>query len=406
MYTVEEALAQLLPHFKQLPAKPIELERAFGRVLAEDISADADLPPFANSSMDGYAVRSADVPASGVTLAVIGDLPAGSTPAQTVGEGQAIRIMTGAPMPPGADAVVPIEDTDSADRGHMAAALPQSIRITHSVQVGAYVRAAGEDVRRGQVVLRAGRLLRAADVGVLAGLGVAKVPVIRRPKVAILSTGDELLKVDQPLAPGKIRDMNGYTLAALVKTLGARPLPIGIARDNEADVAEKLRRAVTLGAHLILSSAGVSVGAFDVVKAVVSELGELDFWKVNMRPGKPLAFGNVQGIPFMGLPGNPVSAMVTFDVFARPAICTLAGRAWQLDLAEAVAAEPIESDGRRTYVRVTVERRDGLLYAHPTGSQSSGVLTSLIAADGLLILSEGLTNIPAGTRLPLRLFGS
>ncbi|MHB8753268.1 MAG: molybdopterin molybdotransferase MoeA, partial [Aggregatilineales bacterium] len=284
MYSVEEALNQLLPHFTRKSPHDIPLERALGRVLAEDVIADADLPPFPNSSMDGYAVRAADVSAPGVELAVIGDIPAGSTPHMTIGARQAARIMTGAPMPAGADAVVPVENTDSADRKHMDAAVPSTIRVTEPAKSGDYVRAAGEDVRRGQVVLRAGRLLRPADLGVLAGLGRGHVPVIRRPNVAILSTGDELLTVHEVLTPGKIRDMNGYTLTALVESLGARPIPLGIAHDNAADVTTKLELAVESDADLILSSAGVSVGAYDVVKSVVTSMGALDFWKVNMRP--------------------------------------------------------------------------------------------------------------------------
>ena len=403
MFSVDEALAQMLPSFRTLPAKRVSLSRVMGRVLAEDITADTALPPFANSSMDGYAVRAADA-LPGFDLNVIGDIPAGSFPAFVVGAGQAARIMTGAPLPAGADAVVPVENTESADRQMMAASVPATIRVTSPVSAGDYVRPVGEDIEAGQVVLRARRRLRAPDLGVLAGLGRAQVAVISRPRVAILSTGDELLAIDQPLTPGKIRDMNGYALAALCESLGARVLRLGIARDTEADVADKLQQAVQAGVDLILSSAGVSVGAYDVVKAVVESMGALSFWKVNVRPGKPLAFGQVRGIPFMGLPGNPVSALVTFDVFARPAICTLAGRDWQSGLAEALTVEPIRSDARRTYMRVTIERRDGLLYARPTINQSSGVLTSLVSADGLLIVPENAGEIPAGTRLSVRLF--
>jgi molybdopterin molybdotransferase len=403
MFSVNEAMERLLPNFKPLAPKLVRLERALGRILAEDVIADAALPPFANSSMDGYAVRSADA-LPGVELSVIGDIPAGTFPTFVVGDLQAARIMTGAPMPAGADAVVPVENTESPDRKKMTPASPKSIRLIVRAQPGDYVRAVGEDVHAGQTILKAGRVLRAPDLGVLAGLGRSHVSVIRRPLVAILSTGDELLTIEQPLAPGKIHDMNSYALAAQVESLGARVLRLGIARDTEAAVADKLRQALKAGADLILSSAGVSVGAFDVVKNVVEEMGTINFWKVNVRPGKPLAFGHVRGVPFMGLPGNPVSALVTFDVFARPAICTLAGREWRLGLAEAITVEPFQSDGRRTYVRVTVERREGQLYARTTGNQSSGVLTSLVAADGLLIVPENAGEIPAGTRLTIRLF--
>ncbi len=401
MYSVDEALAQILPAFEPLPAKPIALRKARGRVLAEDILAAIDLPPFANSSMDGYAVRAEDVSAPDAELTVIGDIPAGTVPTQTVGAGQAMRIMTGAPLPDGADTVIPVENTDSA---RMTPELPATVRIAQPGILGDYVRAIGEDIRQGQVILRAGRVLRPADLGVLAALGIVKIAVIRQPKVAILSTGDEVLSIHEPLTPGKIHDSNTYTLAASVEALGARVVRLGIALDHAEDVEERLMRAVHAGVHLILSSAGVSVGAFDVVKSVMSRMGALAFWQVNMRPGKPLAFGNVHNIPFLGLPGNPVSALVSFDVFARPAILKLMGRDPATAYAEAITAEPINSDGRRTYVRVTVERRDGSLYARTTGSQSSGVLSSLVAADGLLIIPDGMTDVPAGTHLPIRLF--
>ncbi len=401
MYSVDEALTQILTAFERLPAETISLDEALGRVLAADVISEIDLPPFPNSSMDGYAVRAADVQTTGTELAVIGDIPAGSYPSQTVGAGQTMRIMTGAPMPAGADAVVPVENTDTE---RMSPTLPKRIHVTLGSKAGDYVRPIGEDVQRGQTILRAGRVLRPADLGVLAGLGQPRVLVIERPKVAVLSTGDELLEVGEPLTPGKIRDVNGYTITALARSLGAQVIWLGIARDNLPDVETHLQRAIQSGAHLILSSAGVSVGAFDVVKSVVESLGAIGFWKVNMRPGKPLAFGNVRGIPFLGLPGNPVSAMVSFDVFARPAILKLAGRVWTTDTSEAITMEALHSDGRRSYLRVTVERHGDQLFAQTTGNQSSGVLTSLVNADGLLIIPEGMTDVPQGSRLPIRLF--
>jgi molybdopterin molybdotransferase len=412
MLTVDEALERVLAVFSRLPAETIPMADGLGRVLAEDVRAALDLPPFANSSMDGYAVRAADVANARrdapVSLAVVADIPAGAAPQVTIGQGQAARIMTGAPMPAGADAVVPVEQSDDAPDGvrgqDRIAAPPPRIVIYAPGAPGDYVRAAGEDVKAGQIVLHEGRVLRAADLGVLAGLGVSRIQVIRLPVVAVLSTGDELLEVDEPLTPGKIRDTNSVTITALVQSLGARALRLGIARDTVTDVETHLRRAADAGADLIISTAGVSVGNFDVVKSVVESLGALGFWKVKMRPGKPLAFGNVQGIPFLGLPGNPVSAMVSFDVFARPAILKMAGKAWQTPLAEAEVASTLHSDGRQSYLRVTLERAGSRLIAHSTGSQSSGVLTSLVYADGLLIVPEGMTDIQAGTRLPVRLF--
>lgn len=411
MLTVDEALERVLAGFSELPAETIPVGDALGRVLAEDIRATLDLPPFPNSSMDGYAVRAADITSARrddpVTLAVIADIPAGSSPQVTVGAGQAARIMTGAPMPAGADTVVPVEETDDAPQpgqDRIAAPPPAQIAIFTAGKPGDYVRPVGEDVRTGQVVLRRGRVLRAADLGVIVGLGVPRIQVVRQPIVAILSTGDELLGVEEALQPGKIRDSNSYTIAALVQGLGAHPVRLGIARDTVADVQSHLQRALDGSADLILSTAGVSVGNFDVVKSVIESLGALDFWKVKMRPGKPLAFGNVKGMPFLGLPGNPVSAMVSFDVFARPAILKMMGRTAQTATAEAELAETMRSDGRQTYVRVSLERLNGKLIAHSTGNQSSGVLTSLVQADGLMIVPEGMKDVPAGSRLPVRLF--
>lgn len=413
MLTVDEALQLVLSMFSLLEAEQIDIADGLGRVLAQDVQAENDLPPFANSSMDGYAARAADIASATsdnpVYLDVIADIPAGTAPQVTVGAGQAARIMTGAMLPDGVDAIVPVEQTDDAPRGlnssdRLAAPPPARIAIYKPSAAGDYVRPVGEDVKAGQVVLCKGRVLRAADLGVLGGLGFPRVDVVQRPVVAVLSTGDELLRADEPLTPGKIRDMNGYTIAALVEHLGAKALRLGIARDTVEDVKSHLLRAVDSGANLILSSAGVSVGAFDVVKSVIESLGSIGFWKVNMRPGKPLAFGNVHGVPFLGLPGNPVSAMVSFDVFARPAILKMAGRDWQIDHVEAELAEPLHSDGRRSYIRVTVERQNGRLIAHSTGNQSSGVLMSLVNADGLMIVPENVTDIPAGTRLPVRLF--
>jgi len=410
MLSVDAALDRVLAAFTRLPAERISIRDGLGRVLAEPVSAQHDLPPFANSSMDGYAVRAADVASAAegapVTLAVVGDIPAGGMPAFMVGAGQAARIMTGAPMPDGADAVVPVERTaGGAHSGRLIGAAPDRIAIVKGTPPGSYVRLPGEDVKTGQEVLAAGRVLRAADLGVLAGLGVPIIPVIRRPRVAIISTGDELLNADQPLTSGKIRDTNGYTLYALVQELGAQPAFLGIARDTADDFNDRLSMARRWEADLILSSAGVSVGAYDMVKSVVGAAGALNFWKVNLRPGKPLAFGHVFQIPFVGLPGNPVSAMVTFDVFVRPAILKMMGKPPTTHLVEAETGEPIVSDGRQSYLRVTLTRQGERLIAHTTGNQSSGVLTSLVNADGLLIVPAGTTNVPAGTRLSVRVYG-
>ncbi len=408
MYSVDEALARILEIFSPLPAERVRLEDAYGRILAESIEAAHDLPPFPNSALDGYAVRAAEVATARaeapVQLPVSGDIPAGSLPPMPLPAQTAMRIMTGAPLPEGADAVVPVEQTDDApSRFEVNSTLPESVLIRVAVGVGNGVRQVGEDVQRGTVVLKAGRRLRAADVGVLAGLGVAQVPVVRRPVVAILSTGDELLPPHMPLMAGKIHDMNSVALCALVQAVGGVPRFMGIAADSVEAVYSRLEAATD--ADMILSTAGVSVGTLDVVKEAVTRRGTLSLWRVNLRPGKPLAFGDFSGVPFFGLPGNPVSALVTFDIFVRPALLKLLGvptDATPQRMAE--TGEVMHSDGRRTYARVKLIRQAERLIAFSTGTQSSGAISSLVNADGLLIIPEGMTEVPIGTRLAVRLF--
>ena len=301
----------------------VSLDQAAGRILADDIVARFDLPPFSNSSMDGFAVRSGDVqearPDRPVTLYVAADIPAGQADGGMLQPGQAVRIMTGAPLPSGAEAVIPVEETDIGIRRPGQAA-PEEVRIYHAAKSGEYVRPRGQDVRAGELVLQARTYLRAQEVGFLAMLGEARVNVIRQPRVGLISTGDELVPVHDQLEPGKIHDSNAYILAALVKKYGGKPLNLGIAADREEAVRAMLEQACQAEVDLILSSAGVSVGAFDFVRQVVEEQGELSFWRVNMRPGKPLAFGHYRERPFIGLPGNPVSSYVAFEVFVRPAL--------------------------------------------------------------------------------------
>jgi molybdopterin molybdotransferase len=408
LWSVDDALTRILQEVAPLPAERAALLDSLNRVLAEDIRAEVNLPPFANSSMDGYAVRAADVAGASrdhpVSLKISMDIPAGAAPERLLGQGEAARIMTGAPLPPGADAVVPVEQTDGrwTPGGHET--LPSTVQIYRSAQPAENVRQIGEDIRAGHVVLAVGTLLRAPEIGVLASLGYMYVPVIRQPRVAILSTGDELVDLDQPQPPGKIRDSNSYTLAALVQTYHGFPIRLPIARDNLEDVRRRFHEALEQHPDLILSSAGVSVGAFDVVRAVLDELGKIEFWRINLRPGKPLAYGSIQSVPFFGLPGNPVSAMVTFDIFVRPVLCRMGSRAEHTPTIDVITGEDIRSDGRRSYLRVKLTpHENGQLIAHLTGTQSSGVLTSMVQADGLLIVPEGLTLVPAGSPLPVRL---
>jgi molybdopterin molybdotransferase len=403
MLTVAEALAAVLAGVAPLPAEETPLLQALGRVLARPIVAGDSLPPFANSAMDGYALRAADVQAASpdrpVALRVVEDIAAGNMPQNVVEPGAAARIMTGAPMPAGADAVVPVEDTNEPWRD-AERPLPPAIEIRRPVQSGDYVRPAGEDIRAGDMVLPAGHLLRPAEIGVLASLGVARLAVHRRPKVAILATGDELINVEEPLRPGKIRNSNSYAGAAQVMSLGAIPIWLGVGRDNEADVRERLQTGLDEGVDLFVSSAGVSVGAYDVVRAVLEREGQVGFWRVRMRPGKPLAFGRYRGVPYLGLPGNPVSAMVSFERFARPAILKLAGHTHlERPRVSVTLVDTITSDGRESYVRAVVERGPDGYRATTTGSQGSHIMTSLVRANALLVVPEGTRLVRPGESL-------
>lgn len=403
--TVNEALQLVLDGVDVLSSETVPLLDALDRVLAQSVVAQDSLPPFANSSMDGYAVRAADVQGANrekpITLRVVGEVAAGAVPVTTLGEeGQTVRIMTGAPLPDGADAVIPVEETSEPWR-ERDRPLPDNIDVYRGVDPGDYVRYPGEDIDAGEQVLPPGHVLRPQEISVLASLGVAQVSVVRRPRVAILATGDELIPVNEPLQPGKIRNSNGYAQTAQVMALGAIPVPLGIARDTEEDVRGRLQAGLDAGMDLFVSSAGVSVGAYDVVKAVLEDEGNVGFWRVRMRPGKPLAFGTYAGIPYLGLPGNPVSSMVSFERFARPAILKMAGyEEMERPQVTVTMRDAITSDGRETYARAVVERGpDGAYLASTTGSQGSHIMTSLVRANALVIVPEGVKHVPAGEQL-------
>ncbi len=401
--TVQEALTAILNGISVLPTEHVPLLEALGRVLAEPVSARDSLPPFANSSMDGYALRAADSTGasaeSPAALRVVADIAAGSVPDVTLTPGTVARIMTGAPLPPGADAVVPVEDTNEPWRDEKRP-LPKTIQIRRQVAANDYVRHIGEDIIAGQIVLQAGHALRPQEVGILAALGVSRVPVIRRPKVGVLATGDELIPVDAPLTPGKIRNSNGYAQIAQVMALGGIPVSLGIARDTEKDVRIKLQAGLDAGVDLFVSSAGVSVGAYDVVKSVLEQEGNVGFWRVRMRPGKPLAYGQYGGTPYLGLPGNPVSAMVSFERFARAAILKMAGHQ-QLNRPQisVKVQEEIHSDGRESYIRAVVEKQGAGYIAMTTGGQGSHMMTSLVKANALLIVPEGVNYVAVGENI-------
>ena len=398
MFSVAEARERILSRIHTTTIESVSLSDALNRVLARDLVTDGDYPPFDNSAVDGFALRSEDAAASR-TLSVVADIPAGAAPTTGIHAGQAARIMTGAQMPPGADCVIPVEDTDFKNR-NAGAAPPNSVRLGKSVGAGDNIRVSGTDMRAGDIVLSKGRRLKAQDLGLLATLGHASVNVCKRPRVALMSSGNELLEADAPLEPGKIRDSNSYTLSALLTQTGAEVIRLGVARDTRESVTVLLNKAADENADLILSSAGVSVGAFDFIKDVIETNGSMDFWKVNMRPGKPLAFGEYRGIPFIGLPGNPVSAFVGFEVFARPALQRMSGSMdGDRQRVRVRCAEEIESDGRESYLRARIRRADGVPSAFLTGHQGSGNLLSLAQADALLIVPAGVKCVPAGSEV-------
>ena len=403
MISVEEALERILSYFERLQPETQPITDALGQVLAEDVRADFDIPPLDNTAMDGYAVIAADTAgateANPVRLSVAGELAAGYLYAGEVASGSAVRIMTGAPMPDGADSVVPFEETDEALEG---APKPTSeVAILKAAKQGANVRRAGEDVRRGDMVIPKDTALNAAQIGVLASLGKAQVQVYRRPTVAILSTGDELLDVGEPIAPGKIYDSNAYSVASMVREAGGIPKRLGIASDTIEALTAKLREG--LDADMLITSAGVSRGDFDVVKDVLAKEGEIDFWTVRMKPGKPLAFGafpiNDRMVPHIGLPGNPVSSMVTFELFGRAAVYKMLGKSgWERRRVTAIAQERIvNSDARRIYARAIVKKGDdGRYTASLTGPQGSGILMSMALANAFAIVPEDVPVIEPG----------
>jgi molybdopterin molybdotransferase len=407
MLSVEEALEKILGCVSVLPGEGRSVLEALGHVLAEDVVSDIAVPPQDNSAMDGYALRVEDIagagPACPRTLRVLGTVAAGESGGYTVGPGEAVRIMTGAPVPSGASGVVPFEDTDETTRTDRS-----NIGIRTTIAAGDNIRLAGEDISRGSLIMEKGSLIGPAEVGVLASLGRRTVKVIRRPVVAILATGDELLEAGEPLVPGKRYNSNSYSLAALVRYYGGIPRILGIARDSEDSVVAGLRRG--LAADMLITSGGVSRGDYDVVKDVLAKQGEIGFWTVRMKPGKPLAFGLIRGAdedgavrmkPHLGLPGNPVSVMTTFELFGRPAIFKMMGKKdFGLRTVEAVMVDSLKNtDGRRIYARVRLEERGGEYLARLTGLQGSGILTSMSRANGLAIIPEDWAEAKPGDKV-------
>jgi molybdopterin molybdotransferase len=391
MTPVEEAIQYILEQLHPLGKERLPLLQSLGRVLGENIFAPRNIPPWDNSAMDGYAVKWQDVrgalPEKGVVLKVLADLPAGRVFRGEVGSREAVRIMTGAPLPRGADTVVPVEDTEKS---------MDEVRILASPEKGKNIRLAGEDVQAGELVLEAGNVLRPAHIGLLASLQRSMVSVYQLPRVAILSTGDELLEIDEPWQEGKIVNSNSYSLAAQVAECGGLPLQLGVAQDRADDLSAKIKQG--LSADILVTSGGVSVGDYDLVKGMLKELGQMNFWKVTMRPGQPLAFGVVFGKPLFGLPGNPVSSMVSFEQFVRPSILKMAGhRTLFRPTLKAILRETLEKKaGLIHFIRCRLVREGEKLYAWTTGEQGSGILSSMVKAQGLIVLPRDKTLARAG----------
>ncbi|OPY14946.1 MAG: Molybdopterin molybdenumtransferase [Syntrophus sp. PtaB.Bin138] len=399
MIQVEDALNIILKETFPLGAEKVAVLESLGRVLGESVYGGRIIPPRDNSSMDGYAVREVDTqeasPSNPIILDVIEDIPAGSIPKRAIGIGQAARIMTGAPIPEGADAVVKVEDTRQTG---------QRVELTVAAKKAENIRLAGEDVREGEEVIPAGTVVRPAEVGMMAALGKSFVSVYQRPVVAVIATGDELADIDDPVSSWKIVNSNAYSLTAQILQCGAVPLLMGIARDNREDLLAKFRPA--LRADVILSSGGVSVGDYDMVKDIMTEVGtDIEFWRVAMKPGKPLVYGRISGKPIFGLPGNPVSTMVSFEQFVRPVLLKMMGHRFLFRrTVQAVLKEGLDKQPELTYfVRVHVERKDGGYVAVLTGEQSSGILKSMVRANGLAILPKGVRNISSGERVTVQM---
>ncbi len=379
-----DARSLLLGAVTPLAPRPTATGAALGLVLAEDVVAAEDVPPFANTAMDGFAVRAGDTVGAPVRLAVVGTITAGDPPEPAVGPGEAVRIMTGAPIPPGADAVVMVERTRPAGEG--------AVEVLDAVVVGQHVRPAGDDVRAGTVVVTAGTPLRPAHLGVLANLGVTEVRAHPRPRVGVLSTGDELVEAPPGrLGPGKIRDSNRPMLLAELARSGFAPVDLGRVGDDEDAIAAAVQDG-TRRCDAVLTSGGVSVGDADLVKAVLDRLGRMHWLQIAIKPAKPFAFGIIGDVPVFGLPGNPVSSAVSFELLARPALRRLGGHT-ALDRPRllARATEPLRRspDGKTHYQRVVVTVGDGRLAARPAGGQGSHQLGALAAANGLAVVPDG-----------------
>ena len=400
MISVEEALKTILMNFQPLGLEKASILDALAQVTGEDVFAGYDIPGAANSAMDGYAVRYRDTAGACAQnpfkLKIVEHIPAGHVPLKKIRKGEASRIMTGGLIPAGADAVIRQEDTKTAGEG---------VLILTEIAAGKDVRFAGEDVKKGELVIPKGSFIKPAVIGMLAALGRAQVKVYRRPRVAIIATGDELVPITKKPPAGKIINSNSYALAAQVLACGGIPLMLGIAGDRKKDL-QKIFKAATANADMILSSGGVSVGDFDFVKTVMKEAGNsLHFWRVAMKPGRPLAFGEIEGVPMLGLPGNPVSTMVSFEQFVRPCLLKMQGHKNIFrPLIKATVLEDIRKKaGVRHFIRAIVKKEKNKYFVSSTGGQGSGILRSMVLANGLIVLTEKATKVKKGVLVDVQL---
>ena len=403
MLSVAEALNKLLEAVIPVDTINIKTKNALGYVLASPLYANIDLPAFTNSSMDGFAVRAEDTylanSSKGVSLEIVGDIPAGKVSSRFIKKGETARIMTGASLPEGADSVIPVEFTNFVF-AKSALNIPGKVEIYKPVKPGDFVRKRGDDVKKGSLVIDSRKRLRPQEIGFLALLGMDEIEVYRKPRIAVLSTGDELIPLGTDITAGKIFDANSYSLSALLFQNNSDVVSLGITGDSVDSVKEKLDYAVNSEVDLIITSAGVSVGAYDIVREVIDQWGRMDFWKINMRPGKPLAFGKYMGKNLVGLPGNPVSAFIGFEVIIKPAIRKMSGlRSFGQQCIKVKISESIESDGRESYLRSFVWYEKGHFLAKLVSHQGSGNLHSLVEANALLIVPSEVKSLPIDAEL-------
>ena len=395
MLKYAEALKIVLENIKPVESEWVGLSSAYGRVLAEDVIAGNDIPYKDNSAMDGYAINTDDLKTIPRELKVVGAVACGRPVKKRLNPGQAMVITTGAPIPPGCDSVVPVEDTEKVGSG--------IVRILRQIPPGKNVRYSGEDVRKGEVVLKKGTVVGPAELGMLASVGRNRMRVFRKPVVAILITGNEIIEPCERLRPGKVRDINTFSLSALVEKFGGVPLPLGIAGDEKVELVRKMKKG--LNSDTLIVSGGVSMGKLDLVRDSLTFLGYKErFWKVAMRPGMPLSFGHIRGKPVFGLPGNPVSSMVTFLEFVRPLMMKLTAR--PVDLSEISAflkSAVVKKDNKRHFLRVKLDYENDRYFASLAGPQGSGILKSMVECDGIAVIPEDTRSLEIGDKVVVQL---